>query len=273
METMYHVGFDDTHGAKYVILPGDPGRVEKIAAYLTNPRFYHQNREYTTWLGELNGETVMVMSTGMGGPSTAIGVEELYQTGVRNFIRVGTCGGMATPVIGGDVVIATGAIRMEGTTKEYVPLEFPAVANLDVTNALVQGAKNTGARWHAGIVQCKDSFYGQHNPDRMPVGYELKDKWEAWVKAGCLASEMESAALYIVAQTLGARAGCICGVVWNQERERQGLSNPHCHDTTLAIRVTVEAIRLLIKEDKVKLSSEGIFDTQGLPQRSEGTEL
>jgi uridine phosphorylase len=249
MEKLYHIDFDDTHGASYAILPGDPGRVEKIASYLENPRFYHQNREYTTWLGNLSGRTVMVMSTGMGGPSTAIAVEELYKTGVRNFIRVGTCGGMALPVLGGDIVIATGAIRMEGTSKEYIPVEFPAVANLDVTNALVEAAKKLDAQWHAGIVQCKDSFYGQHDPERIPIGYELMNKWDAWIKAGCLASEMESAALYIVSQILGARAGCVLNVVWNQERERAGMSNPHSHDMSLAIRTAVEAVRILIEEE------------------------
>jgi uridine phosphorylase len=230
-------------------MPGDPGRVEKIASYLENPRFFCQNREYTTWLGELSGKTVMVISSGMGGPSTAIGIEELYNTGVRNFIRVGTCGGMALPVTGGDVVIATGAIRMEGTTREYVPIEFPAVANLDITNALVKAAKKLNLNWHAGIVQCKDSFYGQHSPERMPAGFELKDKWEAWLKAGTLASEMESAALYIVCQILGARAGCVLNVVWNQEREKAGMSNPHCHDTEAAIKTAVEAVRILIKDN------------------------
>jgi len=248
MEKQYHIDFDDSHGASYAILPGDPGRVEKIASYMEHPRFYHQNREYTTWLGEIANKTVMVMSTGMGGPSTAIAVEELFKTGVKNFIRVGTCGGMALPVTGGDLVIATGAIRMEGTTKEYVPIEFPAVANLDVTNALVKAAGKLKAQWHAGIVQCKDSFYGQHSPDRMPVGYELMNKWEAWIKAGCLASEMESSTLYIVSQILGARAGCVLNVVWNQEREHKGMSNPHCHDTSLAIQTAVEAVRILMQE-------------------------
>jgi uridine phosphorylase len=246
MEKQYHIGFDDSHGAQYAIMPGDPGRVEKIASYLDNPRFFCQNREYTTWLGELSGKTIMVISSGMGGPSTAIGIEELYKTGVRNFIRVGTCGAMALPIIGGDVVIATGAIRMEGTTREYVPIEFPAVANLDVTNALVAAAKKLNQTWHAGVVQCKDSFYGQHSPDRMPVSYELTSKWDAWLKAGCLASEMESAALYIVCQILGARAGCVLNVVWNQEREKAGLSNPHCHDAEAAIKTAVEAVRILI---------------------------
>jgi len=156
---------------------------------------------------------------------------------------------MALDVLGGDIVIATGAIRMEGTTKEYVPVEFPAVANLDVTNALVQAAKNLNHKWHAGIVQCKDSFYGQHSPDRMPAGYDLKDKWEAWKKAGCLASEMESSTLFIVSQILGARAGCVLNVVWNQEREKAGMSNPHCHDTENAIKTAVEAVRLLIQKE------------------------
>jgi uridine phosphorylase len=250
MEKQYHVDFDDNHGALYAILPGDPGRVEKIASHLENPRFFHQNREYTTWLGELKGKKVLVMSTGMGGPSTAIAVEELYKTGVRNFIRVGTCGGMALPVTGGDLVIASGAIRMEGTTREYVPVEFPAVANLDITNALVEAAKNNKLKWHVGVVQCKDSFYGQHSPDKMPSGYELKDKWEAWIKAGCLASEMESSTLYIVSQILGARAGCILNVVWNQEREKAGMSNPHCHNTEDAIRTAVDAVRILIERSQ-----------------------
>jgi len=246
MEKQYHIGFDDSHGASYAILPGDPGRVEKIASFLDNPRFFCQNREYTTWLGEISGKTVMVISTGMGGPSTAIAIEELYKTGVHNFIRVGTCGGIALPVTGGDIVIATGAIRQEGTTREYVPIEFPAVANLDLTNALVEAAKKLGQKWHTGIVQCKDSFYGQHSPDRMPAGFELNDKWEAWKKAGCLASEMESASLYIVSQILGARAGCVLNVVWNQEREKAGMPNPHCHDTEAAIKTAIEAVKILI---------------------------
>ncbi|MDR2751409.1 MAG: uridine phosphorylase [Clostridiales bacterium] len=246
---MYHVGFDSTQGAKYALLPGDPGRVEKIASHFDNPRFYCQNREYTTWLGEVGGQTVMAISTGMGGPSTAIAVEELYQVGIRTFIRIGTCGGMALPVMGGDLVIANAAIRMDGTTKEYVPVEFPAVSNLEVTWALVEAAKKSGLGWHAGVVQCKDSFYGQHSPERMPIGYELTQKWDAWVKAGCLASEMESATLFIVSQILGARAGCVLNVVWNKDREKQGLPSPVSHDTENAVKVAVDAVRLLIEAE------------------------
>ncbi len=250
VEESYHIGFNAGHGAKYAILPGDPGRVEKIAQYLDNPVFYHQSREYTTWLGELEGEKVLVMSTGMGGPSTAIGVEELYRTGVNTFIRVGTCGGMQEEVVGGDIVIATGSIRMEGTTREYVPIEFPAVPDLKVTNALAQAAGKLELNYHTGVVQSKDSFYGQHDPNRMPVGYELNNKWQAWIGAGCLASEMESAALFVVSSVLKAKAGAVFSVVWNQEREKKGLPNPQCHDSTNAIKTAVEAVRSLIKSEK-----------------------
>lgn len=250
MEKMYHIGIDNSHNAKYAILPGDPARVEKIAQYLENPKKIGQNREYTTYLGQLEGENVLVMSTGMGGPSTAIGVEELFMTGVENFIRVGTCGGMNLKVKGGDLVIATGAIKMEGTSNEYVPIEFPAVSNFELTTSLVEAVKEKKYPYHTGIVQCKDSFYGQHDPDRMPVGYELKQKWDAYIKANCLASEMESATLFTVSQVLGTRAACILNTIWNQEREKANLDNPHVHDTSKAIEVAIEAIRLEILENK-----------------------
>lgn len=247
MEPMMHLGFTSEHGAKYAILPGDPARVEKIASYLENPRFYHQKREYTTWIGELEGEKILVMSTGMGGPSTAIAAEELFMTGVHTMIRVGTCGGMATEVMGGDLVIAHSAIRAEGTTQEYVPLAFPSVADLTVTNALVAAAEKLEAAHHVGVVHCKDSFYGQKEASRMPIAAQLQQNWQAWLTAGCLASEMESAALYIVAQILGVKAGCVLNVAWNQERHRLGLDNPRSDDTSLAIQTAVEAIRSLIK--------------------------
>ncbi len=250
MEKMYHIGIDNSHNAKYAILPGDPARVEKIAQYLENPKKIGQNREYTTYLGQLEGENVLVMSTGMGGPSTAIGVEELFMTGVENFIRVGTCGGMNLKVKGGDLVIATGAIKMEGTSNEYVPIEFPAVSNFELTTSLVEAVKEKKYPYHTGIVQCKDSFYGQHDPDRMPVGYELKQKWDAYIKANCLASEMESATLFTVSQVLGTRAACILNTIWNQEREKANLDNPHVHDTSKAIEIAVEAIRIEILKNK-----------------------
>lgn len=245
----YHIQVAPGEVGKYVILPGDPKRCAKIAKYFENPVLVADNREFVTYTGSLDGVKVSVTSTGIGGPSASIAMEELYRCGADTFLRVGTCGGMQTEVKSGDVVIATGAIRMEGTSREYAPIEYPAVADLNVTNALVAGAKEKGFSFHTGVVQCKDAFYGQHEPEKMPAGYELLNKWEAWKMMGCLASEMESAALFIAAGKLRARAGSCFLVVANQEREKLGLENPVVHDTDGAIQVAIEAIRNLIKED------------------------
>lgn len=247
---LYHIQVGQGDVGKYVIMPGDPKRCALIAKYLDNPQLMADSREYVTYTGTLDGVKVSVTSTGIGGPSASIAMEELVMSGADTFIRVGTSGGMDIDVKSGDLVIANGAIRMEGTSKEYAPIEFPAVPDFDVTNALVKAAKNLEKPYHVGVVQCKDSFYGQHSPETKPVGYELMDKWDAWVKLGCKASEMESAALFIVASYLKVRVGSVFLVVANQERARQGLENPVVHDTDSAIRVAVEAIRELIKKDQ-----------------------
>lgn len=243
---IYHLAINQNINAKYAILPGDPGRVEKIASYLQNPVKLAQNREFTTFSGELEGETVLVTSTGIGGPSAAIAMEELVALGVKNFIRVGTCGGINTDVIGGDIVIPTGAIRMEGTSKEYLPVEFPAVANFEIVTALHQAAKSLKLNYHMGVVQSKDSFYGQHEPKRMPAGAELEYKWNAWKMAGTLASEMECAALFTVAACLKVQVAAVLMCVWNQERVNAGLSNIQVHETDNAIKTAIEAIRIMI---------------------------
>lgn len=249
-DRQYHIGVATGEVGKYVIMPGDPKRCEKIAKYLENPKLIADSREFVTYTGYLDGEKVSVTSTGIGGPSASIALEELVKCGANTFIRVGTCGGMDINVKGGDMVVATGSIRMEGTTKEYVPIEFPAVANLDAVNALVKACKDLKKSYHAGVVQSKDSFYGQHSPEKMPVGYDLMNKWDAWLKCGCLASEMESAALFIVGSFLRVRVGAVFLAIANQEREKQGLENKQVHDTEGAIKVAVEAIRNLIKEDR-----------------------
>ena len=248
-ERQFHINCETGDVGRYCLLPGDPGRCEKIARYFDNPVHVMTNREYVTYTGTLLGEKVSVTSTGIGGPSASIAMEELYRCGADTFVRIGTCGGMQTEVKSGDVVVATGAIRMEGTSREYAPMEFPAVADLNVTNALVAAAKEKGVTFHAGVVQCKDAFYGQHEPETKPVSYELMNKWEAWKRMGCLASEMESAALFIVASHLRVRAGSCFLVVANQEREKLGLENPVVHDTDTAIQVAVEAIRNLIRQE------------------------
>lgn len=246
----YHIGVGKGEVGRYVFLPGDPKRCEKIAKYFDQPVKVGDSREFVTYTGYLNGVKVSVTSTGVGGPSASIAMEELVACGADTFIRVGTCGGMDMNVQSGDLVIATGAIRMEGTSKEYAPIEYPAVADLDMVNALVEGAKRVNASYHTGVVECKDAFYGQHRPETLPNGQDLLRKWNAWLGMGCKASEMESAALFIVAGYLHVRCGTTLLVVANQEREKQGLPNPQVHDTDLAIRSAIEAVKYLIETDK-----------------------
>ncbi len=237
---------------EYCLLPGDPGRCEKIAQYFDEPEFFSSNREYTIWRGYLNGERVSVCSTGIGGPSAAIAVEELAACGVKYFIRIGTCGGISLDVCPGDVVIATGAVRQDGTSHEYAPPEFPAVADFGVTSALVAAANELGFCSHTGVVQSKDSFYGQHSPSRMPIAGTLLAKWEAWKRLGVLASEMEAATIYTVCASLGLSAGSVFHVIWNQERAASGKypNEEENHDTDRAVRCGVEAIKILINSKK-----------------------
>ena len=244
--TQYHIGLKEGDIGEYVILPGDPKRCKQIAAYFDDPKLIADRREFVTYTGYLNNIKVSVTSTGIGGPSASIALEELVKVGGKYFIRVGTCGGMQPDVNSGDLVIATGAIRMEGTSKEYAPIEFPAIADYDIVTALKKSAEKLNIPHHLGIVQCKDAFYGQHNPELMPVSYELENKWQAWLKMGTLASEMESAALFIAGSFLKVKVGSIFLVVANQEREKLGLDNPVVHDTDSAIKVAISAIKGLI---------------------------
>ncbi len=252
----YHLRIKSGDVGRYVILPGDPKRVPLIAKYLDDAVFVQDSREFVTYTGYLDGEKVSVTSTGIGGPSAAIAIEELTRCGADTFIRMGTCGGIKLSVMGGDLVIATGAVRNEGTSREYAPIEFPAVADYDVVHALREAAGKLGMRYHTGVVQCKDSFYGQHNPSIMPVSYELEAKWEAWKRLGVLASEMESASLFTVASFLSVRCGSVFFAIANQEREKLGLDNPMLHDTDSAIRVSVEGMRVLIEEDRRKKENQ-----------------
>ena len=246
----YHIGVGKGDVGEYVILPGDPKRCALIAKYFDEPVLVGDSREFVTYTGYLDGVKVSVTSTGIGGPSASIAMEELVKCGARTFIRVGTCGGMDINVKGGDLVIASGAIRFEGTSKEYAPIEFPAVADIEIVNALIKASKKLQFNYHVGVVQCKDSFYGQHRPETLPNSFELINKWDAWVKLGTKASEMESAALFVVASYLGVRCGSVLLAVANQERAKLGLENRQCHDTDSAIKTAIEALRILIKDEK-----------------------
>ena len=246
----YHIQVAKGEIGRYVLLPGDPKRCAKIAKYLDDPVLIADSREYVTYTGTVDGIKVSVCSTGIGGPSAAIAMEELVNCGADTFIRVGTCGGMQQQVLGGDLVIATGAVRMEGTGQEYAPLEYPAVSDFEVLKALEEAAGKLSMRRHIGVVHCKDAFYGQHNPELLPQSSILLQKWDAYMKMGCLASEMESAALFIVSNYRKVRCGTVLLVMANQTRAKLGLDNPIVHDTDCAIRTAIEAVRILDREDR-----------------------
>lgn len=256
-ERMFHLKTIPEEIGEYVILPGDPGRVPKIAAYLDHAEKVAQNREYMIYTGTLLGEKVSVCSTGIGGPSAAIALEELVQCGAKSFVRIGTSGGMALDVVGGDLIIPTAAVRGDGTSYEYLPKDYPAVADFSLTAALYHTAQEMssgreGDSVHIGVIQSKDSFYGETNPETMPVETMLKNRWDAYLRAGCLTSEMECATLFSVGMVRHVRVAAVITAIWNVERTQKGLSNPVTEDTTRAIRCVIETIRREIAASKQK---------------------
>lgn len=207
----YHICCKPGDVGRYVLLPGDPFRTDLIASYFEDAKLVAHNREHKTWTGTLNGVKVSVTSTGMGCPSMAIALEELIHCGADTFIRIGTAGHVceASWDESLDGVICTGSVRDEGTTIHYMPIEYPAIADRHIVGALADAAKSAGLNYVEGIVQSKDSFYGQHDPDGLPNGPRLKERWEAWCHGNVMASEMETAALFIISSIRGCRAGAI----------------------------------------------------------------
>lgn len=248
----HHVDLAPGDVGRYVLLPGDPGRSSKIAARFDAPRKVAVNREYETWTGTLDGVPVSVTSTGIGGPSSAIAVEELTAIGADTFVRVGTAGSMQPHVGPGDVVVVTAAIRDEGTSSHYLPIEFPAVGDVEVTLALAQGARSTGANVLLGVSQSKDSFYGQHAPERMPIAARLKERWTAWEAGGALCSEMEASAIYIVASTLGVRASGIMLVGGRYDRGPLSAAEEEISSMDRFLDTAIAGLRNVIAADKAQ---------------------
>lgn len=246
-ELQYHIKCRKGDIGRFVLLPGDPGRCKKIADCFDMPEFLIQNREYCIYNGYIKGVKVSVCSTGIGGPSAAIALEELVAAGADTFIRVGTCGGIDTKVCAGDTVIAMSAVRQEGTSYEYAPEGYPATADFDVTRALADAAHQLGQKYHIGVVQAKDAFYGQHSPENKPTAPMLQYKWEAWKRLHVLASEMESAALFTAAAYLGVRCGSVFSTVWNQERQKLFGDQTKIEDVMPAINCAVKAVELLTR--------------------------
>jgi len=248
-EVKYHIQMKKGDVGRYVLLPGDPARTDLIAKLFDNAKLIANHREYRTWTGTLLGEKVSVTSTGIGGPSTAIAVEELIAIGADTFIRVGTSGGMQPEQVPGELAITLAAIRDEGTTMHYMPPEFPAVADFDVTQALRQAAIKLDVPYRVGISQSKDSFYGQHEPERMPVSDRLIQRWKAWKMGGAICSEMEAATLFVLGNIYRVRTGGIMLVAANQESENPNAGS--VEDLTDLLAVSVEALKTLIEQDKL----------------------
>jgi uridine phosphorylase len=250
----FHLHLKEGDVGRYVLLPGDPGRCEKIANYFDKPHFVAQNREYVTYTGTLLGEKVSVVSTGIGCPSTAIAVEELIDVGADTFVRVGSSGSMQTNVHSGDIVVVTASIRDEGTTNHYLPMEFPAVADFDVVHAMREGARRLGLRFHSGVSQSKDSFYGEVERTRMPMAKHLEERWNAWVAGGAMCSEMESSALFILSSIYRKRAGGVMLVINESELAEISEDDADKHmaefDADNVIKVAIEGIKILIGNDR-----------------------
>ena len=246
-EVQYHIQMKEGDVADFVILPGDPGRVETIANHFDTAEVVAHNREYKTMTGKYKGRSVYVTSTGIGCPSTAIAVEELANIGATTFVRMGTSGAMQEFTRVGDKVIATGAVRYEGTSVQYMPIEFPAVASHDMVTALVNSASDAKLNYHTGIVQSKDSFYGQHSPEDMPIASELLQKWDAWIKGGVLCSEMEAATLFVVGSYRKLRTGAVLLVAGDQARGESLTTEEYQQNMTESINMILES-SLEIKE-------------------------
>jgi len=238
----YHVGCKKGDVGRYVFLPGDPDRVPKIAGFWDSAREVSSHREYRVWTGRLDGIRVSACSTGIGGPAAAIAVEELAAIGADTFVRVGTCGALRKEIHCGDLIISTAAVRLDGTSRQYVQPEYPAVANCEVVLSLIEAAERLGYRYHVGYTASSDSFYiGQGRPGfggYLPSGAERII--EALSKVNILNFEMEAATIFTLAGIYGLRAGAVCTVYANRITNRFETKGEE-----EACKVAVEAVRFL----------------------------
>ena len=246
-ERKYHVGLAPGEIGGYVLMPGDPFRTELIARHLEGATEKAFTREYRTFTGAVDGVPVSTTSSGIGGPSAAIAVEELSELGAHTFLRVGTCGAAQPGIKMGELVIATGSVRSEGTPDAYVPREYPAIAHPDVVNALVAAAQAAGVRHHLGVIRSVDALYSDLIPARMPRKEELELELQMWSRAGVVANDMESSTIMIVSSLRRLRAGVILLCV-----DELGAGEIHHLDPSYMdrmLKVAVEAIRLLVQRD------------------------
>ncbi|RDE13628.1 MAG: uridine phosphorylase [Candidatus Thorarchaeota archaeon] len=245
----YHIEVREGDVARTVILPGDPQRVEKISSRWESVRKIGTHRQFVTHTGTYKGASLSACSTGIGGPGTAIVIEELANVGARDFIRVGSCATLKKEIEIGDLIISTGAVRLEGTSKQYIRPEYPAMPSYEVLLALVEAAEGLGARYHLGISASTDSFYlGQSRPGF--GGYE--QSWttgliEELQRANVTNFEMEAATLFTLANIYGFRAGAVCAVYANRVRDEFAVKGEDA-----AIDCGNEAAKILAEMDTEK---------------------
>lgn len=249
-EKQYHIALGPKDIGRYVILPGDPGRVPKIAALFDKAEKVAQNREYTAYTGEVDGIRVSCMSTGIGCPSAAIGVEELIRIGADTLIRVGTAGSLQREVKIGQLVVSTATVREDGTSLQYVPLNYPAVADFETTLALRDAAAKLGYPVHLGISQTKDAFYTEEAGEDLPLASFIRERWITWQKANVLASSMEASALFTVASIRRVRAGEVLAIIGSTYADSPIVD--HTMGVEEAIRTAIEAVKILHERDSKK---------------------
>ncbi|MBY6197965.1 uridine phosphorylase [Vibrio hangzhouensis] len=250
-QAVFHLGVnkEDLQGATLAIIPGDPARVQKIAELMDEPEFLASQREYTVYRAKLDDKPVVVCSTGIGGPSTSIAVEELAQLGVRTFLRVGTTGAIQPDVNVGDMIVTTGSVRLDGASLHFAPMEFPAVADFDVATAMKQAAIEAGSTVHTGVTASSDTFYpGQERYDTFSgrVVRRFQGSMKEWQEMGVLNFEMESATLLTMCASSGLKAGCVAGVIINRTQKETPDHDTLKQAETRSIKVVVEAARKLI---------------------------
>lgn len=253
---MYHTGLSVSalEGAELALLPGDPGRVEYLAKSLdSNAKFAASHREYTSWLAQVGGRRILVCSTGMGGPSVAIAMEELARIGIKYMIRVGTTGAIQEQIELGDVIINDASVRLDGASSHYAPTEFPAAADLDITLALRTAAEEAGVPFHVGISVCSDTFWpGQERYDSF-TGYvprRFQGSMKEWRTLGALNYEMETGTLFTVARVMGLKAGSICGAM-ARRTESESVASADIYEMSMN-RITAvldRAIKLFFSGD------------------------
>ncbi len=253
---MMHIGLEPGEVGRYVFLPGSPERTEKIAAYFDNPKEIAYNREFRTFVGELDGVKVAVTSTGIGGPSAAIAVEELHQCGADTMLRVGTCASTSEKVSLGDVVIPNGAVRMEGVSTHYLPIEYPAVPDFQVVKAVEQAAQKLEFPYNVGVTITKASFYTQTTPETKPVGPELVYKWQAYEKGGATSTSMECSVLFCVGASLGIRTSSVMISATNFGEYSNDADDYPSGWEERAIEVGIEAMKIMIRKDKAAANKQ-----------------